>query len=141
MIWIIDASVALKWFIEDELNPNADAVFEKVVETPDIFAVPELFAFEVYAVLQRVHPWGLEVFRKAILPILQGGILRHPMTEKLALAADYFTNLGLTGYDACYAGLAKDLNGVWLTFDSKAHRLIEKEKISWLLEIKMPKGW
>ncbi|MFZ0612141.1 MAG: PIN domain-containing protein [Desulfobacterales bacterium] len=83
------------------------------------FAVPELFAFEVYAVLQRLHPSGLNAFRKGILPLLQGGPLRHPMTEDLAVKANRFVKKGLTGYDACYAALAFDLKGCWLTFDKK----------------------
>jgi len=52
------------------------------------------------------------------------------MTEGLALKADSFVNLGLTGYDACYAAMARDLKGIWLTFDEQAHRLIQEEKVS-----------
>jgi len=47
---------------------------------------------------------------------------------------------GLTGYDARYAALAEDLNGIWLTFDKKAHRLIQQHNISFLLEKEMPTG-
>jgi len=102
VIWVIDASVAVRWFLEDETDANAEAVLRKVVEEPRLFAVPELFSFEVYAVLQRLHPEGFKAFRKGIIPILQGGILRHPMTERLAKRADKFVRKGLTGYDACY---------------------------------------
>lgn len=49
--------------------------------------------------------------------------------------------LGLSGYDACYAALTKDLRGIWLTFDKQAHSLIQKEKISFLLDEKMPPSW
>jgi predicted nucleic acid-binding protein len=49
--------------------------------------------------------------------------------------------LGLTGYDACYAALAKDLKGLWLTFDHKAHRILEREKVSCLLADSLPKNW
>ena len=73
MIWVIDASVALRWFLEEETHQSADEVLKKVVEDPCRFTVPELFAFEVYAVLQRLHPDGLRVFRKGIIPLLQGG--------------------------------------------------------------------
>jgi predicted nucleic acid-binding protein len=139
--WIIDASVALKWFIEEETHPHADEVLAKLIDQPIQFAVPELFTFEVYAVLQRTHPYGLEVFRKAVIPILQGGIFRHPMTEKLAIKADRYIKMGLSGYDACYAALASDLNGVWLTFDGSAHRLIQKEQISCLLDKDLPQNW
>lgn len=141
MIWVIDASVALRWFIEEEAHPYADRVLKELISCPEIFAVPELFAFEVYAVLQRLHPSGSEVFIKGVIPILQGGLLRQPMTEKLAAKADRFVRLGLTGYDACYAALAKDLKGIWLTFDQKAHRAIEREKLSFCLEKSLPPHW
>ena len=141
MIWVLDASVALKWFIEEETHPHADEVLAKLVDQPMLFAVPELFSFEVFAVLQRTHPSGLEVFRKAVIPLLQGGIFRHPMTEKLAIGAGRYTKMGLSGYDACYAALAHDLKGIWLTFDEKAHSMIQDENISCLLDKNLPQGW
>jgi predicted nucleic acid-binding protein len=114
MIWIIDASVAVRWFIEEEAHAHADEVLEKVIDEPERFAVPELFAFEVFSVLQHVHPSGFEAFRKGIMALLQGGIFRQPMTESLAIKANSFVNLGLTGHDACYAALARDLKGYGL---------------------------
>ena len=133
MIWVIDASVALRWLIEDETHPHADEVLEKAVQYPENFAVPELFAFEVYSVLQRVHPKGLQAFTSGIIPLLQGGILRQPMTKSLAVSSESFVKLGLTGYDACYAALAKQLRGRWLTFDRKANGRKKKLKASFLL--------
>jgi predicted nucleic acid-binding protein len=138
MIWVIDASVAVRWFIEEEAHPHADEVLEKIVDEPERFAVPELFSFEVFAVLQRIHPNGLEAFRKGIIPVLQGGVFRQPMTEDLAAKANQFIKLGLSGYDACYAALAKDLKGLWLTFDNNAHSLIRKEKVSCSLDEETP---
>jgi len=141
MIWIIDASVAVRWFIEEEARAHADEVLKKLIDSPERFAVPELFAFEVFSVLQRIHPSGFYAFRKGIIPILQGGIFRQPMTESLAVKANRFVNLGLTEYDACYAALARDLKGIWLTFDEQAHSLIQKENISFFLDEKMPPSW
>jgi predicted nucleic acid-binding protein len=141
MIWIVDASVALKWFVEEERHPHADEVLKRIVERPEQFAVPELFAFEVHAVLQWVHPSAQKVFVAGILPLLQGGLLREPMTEKLARHADRFVRLGLTGYDACYAALARQLSGVWLTFDARAHAAIARERISCFLGDTLPEGW
>ena len=120
---------------------SSDEVLEEVIDRPERFAVPELFAFEVFSVLQCIHPNGLEAFRKGIMPLLQGGIFRQPMTERLAVKANHFVKLGLTGHDVCYAALVRDLRGIWLTFDRKAHTLIQKEKVSCLLGEKMPKNW
>jgi len=64
VIWVIDASVAVWWFIEEEAHAHADEVLEKVIDEPVKFAVLELFVFEVYSVLQYLHPDGLDAFRK-----------------------------------------------------------------------------
>ena len=141
MIWVIDASIAVRWFIEEETHPNADEVLRAVVQQPERFAVPELFAFEVFSVLMRLHPNGLQAFRKGILPILYAGIYRQPMTEDLAVKAYPFVKLGLSGYDACYAALSRDLKGQWLTFDEQAHKLIRGKKVSFLIRERMPSHW
>ncbi len=141
MIWVVDASVAVKWFLEDERDDNADLILERIVDDPRFFAVPELFSFEVYAVLQRLHPEPLKVYSKGVLPILEGGILRYPMTESLAKRANKFVKKGLTGYDACYAALAQDLRGKWLTFDRRAHEKIVDMGVSHLVTEGRPKEW
>ena len=141
MIWIVDASVAVRWYLEEEGHDGADEVLRRIVEEPRRFTVPELFASEVYAVLQRLHPNGLSAFRKGIIPLLQGGMLRHPMTDGLAVKANRFVKKGLTGYDACYAALALDLKGCWLTYDKKAHQLIEMDGVSCLLSEGLPENW
>jgi predicted nucleic acid-binding protein len=141
MICVVDASIAVRWFIEQESHPNADLVLEKMLSQPERFAVPELFCFEVYAVLSRIHPQGMEAFLNGMMPVLNCGILRYPMTETLARQASVFLGMGLTGYDACYAGLAKELNGMWLTFDNKAHQLIKKNKLSHVLSVNLPENW
>ncbi len=141
MIWVIDASVAVRWFLEKESHPNADIILERMLSQPEKFAVPELFCFEVYAVLGQIHPKGAEVFIKGMVPVLNCGILRYPMTESLASEAVDFSENGLTGYDACYAALAKKLKGMWLTFDDKAHRLIKKNKVSHAILKDLPDNW
>lgn len=141
MIWIVDASVAVRWFLKNESHPNADAVLRGLIDHPESFAVPELFSFEVYAVLCRTHPSGHDVFVKGMMPILNGGIYRQPMTEKLAQQATRFVKKGLTGYDACYAALAYEMKGSWLTFDEKAHRCLVKDHISHDLAESLPKSW
>ena len=141
MTWVLDASVAVRWFLIEEADGTADSVLEAVIGHPELFAVPELFSFEVFAVLCRLHPKGASIFRDGALPLLAGGILRTPMTESLALQAEPFLLQGLTGYDACYAALARDLGGFWLTYDRKAHHRIRRQGISHLLSEGLPQSW
>jgi predicted nucleic acid-binding protein len=86
-------------------------------------------------------PAGTDVYIKGMIPILNCGILRYPMTEGLARQASTYIRKGLTGYDACYVSLAKDVGGKWLTFDEKAHNLIKSARLSHALSKSLPEGW
>jgi predicted nucleic acid-binding protein len=139
--WVLDASVAVRWYLQSEEHRNAQEVLGRLLESPFDFAVPELFAFEVLAVLCRAHAEPIKVYREGVLPLLHGGMYRQPMTERLAVAAAGFAERGLSGYDACYASLAHDLHATWLTFDSQAHRLLDAQGVSHLLADGMPPNW
>jgi predicted nucleic acid-binding protein len=132
-VWVLDASVAVRWLLAAGAEPDAERVMERVVEQPRRFAVPELFAFETFSVIARHHSDPLGAFGRSVLPVLNSGILRQPMSVKLAEAAMPFVARGLTGYDACYAGLASMVGGTWLTFDGEAHRRLAGTGVSFLL--------
>ena len=141
MKYVVDASVALRWFIEGERHENADAVLRRVVDHPEVFAVPELFGYETLAVLFRRHPRPLMTFEEGILPLMQSGLLRYPLTASIARRAARFVGFGLTGCDAVYVALAEELGALWLTFDGKAHSLIEQERLSADLGAALPPDW
>ena len=138
MIWVIDASVALKWFLKDEFSANADRVLHRVLSHSSEFAVPELFAFEVLSVLARVTDDPERIYVNGVIPILNSGILRFPVTEELVHKAIPYIGKGLTGYDAVYVALAEMLGGQWLTFDQKAHKKISRLKRSLCLKQRCP---
>jgi predicted nucleic acid-binding protein len=141
MKWVLDASVAVRWYLESEPDRCALVVLERLVTDPLSFAVPELFGFEVFAVLCRVRARPMEAFREGIVPLLNGGMFRQPITERLATGAGEFTAAGLSGYDACYASLARELHATWLTFDGRAHRRIASAGVSHCLADGLPPGW
>jgi len=128
--YVVDTSVAVRWFIADLTHPGSEAVLEKIVREPELFAVPELFLYELFAVLQRHHPKAMEVFSEDVDRILRSGVLRYPMTEHIYSRAERFVRMGLTGYDSVYVALAEELEGRWLTFDSRAHALLRGEGLS-----------
>ena len=141
MKFVIDASVAARWYLVGETHANADAVLRRVISEPELFAVPELFFFELMTVLGRVHPHPAETYRDAFLPVLEAGVFRHPMTSALAEQSFEFLAAGLTGYDACYAGLAVELGARWITFDRRAHELIQDRNVSVYLGAGLPADW
>ncbi|RKX76724.1 MAG: hypothetical protein DRP60_07245 [Spirochaetes bacterium] len=124
MRYVIDASTAVRWYLDSLSHPYADEVLKKVLIQPELFAVPELFTYEVLSVLYRIHPDASRIYEKDVNRLLRSGILRYPMTDHIFGRAERFIACGLTGYDACYAALAEELEASWLTFDGKACRML-----------------
>ena len=133
MVKIIDTSVAIKWFVAESGQETALQVFEEAMTTPQNFAVPELFYFELGHVFNRLvskpNAGQLNVFGQ----VLSLGLNRFSMTEEFFAEIRSFQARGLSGYDAAYVALAKMTKGVWLTFDAKAHRLVSSLHLSRLL--------
>jgi len=124
VIAVLDTSIAAKWFAPD--GDAGDAVAERllrdVVARPRRFVVPELFFYEMTAVLCRRMRQARDAYA-ALQRLARLGLRRIRLDDRLLrraihLAYDY----KLSGYDACFAALAMDLGGVWLTLDGAAHR-------------------
>ena len=141
MRYVIDASVALRWVLEEEAYDRAESVLRRVLELPEFFAVPELFGFEVLSVLSRLHPEPYKAFSTAITPVLQSRLLRYPLTEAIVDRSKRFILQGLTGYDAAYAALAEELEGCWITFDVKAAEKVGNSSFAVNLFDSLPTGW
>jgi predicted nucleic acid-binding protein len=116
--------------MEGYSHENAEAVLQRLIHEPELFAVPELFLYEVFAVLHRHHPSAHTVFSEDVERLIRSGVLRYPMTEHVYTRAERFISMGLTGYDSVYVALAEELGGKWLTFDTKAHTILLGEDLS-----------
>ena len=134
MIRIVDASVAIKWFVADEpFKDDALVLLDQIKDSPQEFAVPELFFNEMLSVLCRIleQPGLIHECLEALqdLGFERLGNGRAVLSEAVALAKQY----GLSGYDAVYAANAKLTRGVWVTADETAYKKIEKLHVTQLL--------
>ena len=128
---VVDASVAIKWFIRDEpLVAEAEQVLGEIERNPEPYAVPELFMNELLAVLCRLPASRPSQVQQALTLVEALGMTRvgngH---ELLSLAADFAAQWRLSGYDAVYVALAALSDGVWLTADDHAARRISKSSL------------
>lgn len=124
MISVIDVSVAVKWFVADgdRTDASAERVLRKLVEHPGSYVVPELFIYELTAVLCRRLRQARDVGR-AMDRFTRFGVRRIPLDGKtLRRAVRMAFDHRLTAYDAAYAALAIEIGGEWLTFDEAAAR-------------------
>ena len=123
MIAVLDTSIATKWFAPDgdEGDAVAERVLREVVAHPRRFVVPELFFYEMTAVLCRRMHQARDAYA-ALSRLARLGLRRVRLDDRLLRRATqlvYDHKVG--GYDACFAALAMDLGGVWLTLDRAAH--------------------
>ena len=123
-IVVPDASVVVKWFIEDEYTDKADELRRDYVDQLIDIAVPELIYYEVLNALRYSGVFGedelttigevLQGFQFLELP-LKGEFLRETIRRAL--------KHGITIYDACYIAVASIEKGTLYTADEK---LLEK---------------
>ena len=133
MTIIVDASLAVKWFL---LEANSDAA-RKVLETHiGEIAVPALFGIEVAATLVReanADKPNAHYMRDAIARLTHlmedGSILIHDQPPgQLARAANIAIDLGHPLKDCLYLALAMELGCDLVTCDA---RFAEKAQAIW----------
>lgn len=118
---VLDASVGIKLFIEEEFSDKVERLFSKLTEDPQAeIHVPDLFYIECANILlkyTRRHNRPLEDSLKDIADLndlaLKSTSTSELMEEALALAHEK----DLTAYDACYAVLARRLALPLITYD------------------------
>src|ERR1700737_207424 len=105
---VLDASVALKWFVEDEpLADEARAVLTDIERDPRPYGVPEFFMNELVAVLTRMKDASPAKVQEAIGLVESLGLARFANGhELLELAIELALRWRLSGYDAVYVALA-----------------------------------
>jgi predicted nucleic acid-binding protein len=123
---IVDASVGIKLFVEEEFSVEADRLFGRLTANPPAhFYVPDLFYIECANILWKYtrrfnYPAGnarqdVRDLRALALRTVSTADLLEPVLE-LALAYD------LTMYDASYAALARQLDLPLITADETLRR-------------------
>jgi predicted nucleic acid-binding protein len=115
--WVVDASVALKWFLPAEREPDAElaraAVGRLTMRTTD------LAVYEVAHVLTTQSGWDAGRIEEALTLLTE--ICGTPLElrpEDRRLAAELALSHGLTFYDASYAAIARRFGRKVLSADS-----------------------
>jgi predicted nucleic acid-binding protein len=127
MRFVLDASVAVSWFAREPGREGAMRWLDRFEDDPDLFVVPDLFAFETLGAFARLaaslgETWAREsLTRLRALEIPVMGTTDIVLDRALALAVE----LRLGGYDAIYLAHADATGWPWLTADEKAIRRLK----------------
>ena len=135
---VIDASVAVKLFFEEELTEHAETLFaSSTAQPPARFYVPGLFYLECASVFWkhcRRFGYPVDQARDALGDLHALGLLSAPVKGLMSPGFEIALEYGITVYDASYVTLADRLDVPLVTADEKLVRLLAdtEHDVRWL---------
>ena len=126
---VMDASVGIKLFIEEEFSDKVQRLFAKLTEDPQAeIHVPDLFYIECANILLKYTRRFDRPLEDSLADIKDLGKLALKTTSTLELIEDALklaNKKKLTAYDACYAVLAQKLGLPLITADAPLAKAVD----------------
>lgn len=126
---VMDASVGIKLFIEEEFSDKVQRLFAKLTEDPQAeIHVPDLFYIECANILLKYTRRFDRPLEDSLADIKDLGKLALKTTATLELIEDALqlaSEKKLTAYDACYAVLAQKLGLPLITADAPPAKAVD----------------
>lgn len=124
--YVIDASVAVKWFTYEEGTDQARAILKKGQGGALALLAPDLLLYEVGNALAKGKGLAALTVREA-LALLQSDVALQSLDRLLIeRTASFVEEYGLTFYDAVYVALAEQYNAILVTANPKDHRKVRE---------------
>jgi predicted nucleic acid-binding protein len=135
---VIDASVAIKWFLPEKESEKALRIRDEHAEGAIDLAAPDLLYYEVANVLS--YRQGLE--RKQLREDMYdlGIQIVAPSRDVLTLASERAQALRVTAYDTAYLVLAEMLGTIAIAADDELHKKAFRTRLTRLLA-DMDRSW
>ncbi len=126
---VLDASVGIKLFIEEEFSDKVQDLFAKLAEDPQAeIHVPDLFYIECANILLKYTRRYKRPIEDSLADLEDLNKLALTVTSTADLIEDALllaNERNLTAYDACYAVLAQRLNLPLVTADAPLAKAID----------------
>ncbi len=126
---VMDASVGIKLFIEEEFSDKVQRLFARLTEDPQAeIHVPDLFYIECANILLKYTRRFDRPLKDSLADIKDLGKLALKTTSTLELIEDTLqlaSEKKLTAYDACYAVLAQKLGLPLITADAPLAKAVD----------------
>lgn len=134
---VIDASVGVKLFIQEEDSQIVDELFAQLAtDPPASFYVPDLFYIECANVLWKYacqFNYSSEHAQRDLTALLALALYTIPSSAILDEAMRLALQVNISVYDACYAALAHKLDLPLITSDQKLVQKLQPSGIEAVL--------
>ena len=127
-VFVVDASVAVKWYVYEELRDKALRLREDFLSESIDLEAPSLILYEVGNAI-RHHPGATDSECASAVTQLRGlGIaIRELDDSAIRIAAKIAFEEKLTFYDAAYLSLAKSIEAKLITADTELYNQLSKK--------------
>ncbi|HLA98793.1 MAG TPA: type II toxin-antitoxin system VapC family toxin [Anaerolineales bacterium] len=130
---VLDASVGIKLFIEEEGSAQADRLLGQLSASPPArFYVPDLFFIECANILWkyvRFFGYPADNARQDVRDLGALALRAVSTADLIAPALELALAWDLSAYDACYAALAQQANLPLVTADERLGRRLAESGI------------
>ena len=124
---VLDSSVVIKWFSEEEGTDMALSIREKHINGEVEVVVPDLLLYEISNALRYNKNIDEDEVKEAVESIVKLGIdIIVPTREIMDLAISYAFKYNLTVYDAYFLSLASMLQFGCVTADEKLFNKVKE---------------
>lgn len=120
---VIDASVALKWVLDEPGKEAADALLEEELIAPSLWLLEAANA--LWRRTQRAEINGDEA-RERLSELFNAPVATTTIEDDLLAAADLANGLGHPVYDCLYLAMAIRENTYVVTADSRFHAAVDR---------------
>ena len=135
--FVIDASVAVKWFSLEPGRRQAIKILKKLEKGKWELLAPEILLYEVVNALWKGKRLEIKDIKKAIDDLSEIGIQLQQLNKFLAhQAIEFMVKYNLTFYDAVYGALAFLSNIPLISANPKHHKKIKEIKVLALDKVK-----
>jgi len=129
MLLVLDTSVILKWFKEEDYTDVAIKIKEEFVDGLHEIVVPDLLLYEFSDAMKYSKIFDRETIKESLYHLIELGIhIVIPTEEMLLKAIDMAYSFDITIYDAVFVSLAELINAVFITADEKLYKKVKELK-------------
>ena len=135
---VLDTSVILKWFKEEEYTKTALKIKKEFIVGVHELVVPDLALYELVNAMRFSEGFDEETIKKSLEKFIDLEIdIVIPTQEIINFAIELSYTYDITVYDAVFVSLAKLIGAIFVTADKKLYEKIKELKfVKFITELK-----
>jgi len=134
---VLDASVILKWFMEERESDKANILREGHVAGKFTITVPDILIYEVGNALRYEPEFSFKEVNLCLGQLYELNLnIIAPLPDLTDLITEIAYQKDITFYDASYIALAQELDFQYVTADEKLYNKLRDFPFATLLSIR-----